>query len=258
MSTAGIPLSVLVFSKTNGFRHDSIPAGIAAFQRLADESRSGDTAVPRPFTVTATEDASVFTDAGLSEFGVIVLLQTSGEFLSATQLDALKVFIRTGGGIVAVHCTSNGMLSDPWFGRMVGAVFTNHPEPQRGTVTIDDADHEIIRDTIGKGKGTWLKVDESTASGSVVTKLKWEVLDEWYNYAQHPRSVGDIHVLYSVDEATYQGGQHGQDHPIAWTQEFEGGRSFYTALGHFDEAYSDEAFLGQLRNAIGWTSRQTN
>lgn len=243
------PLGVLVFSKTAAFRHDSIPAGISAFQRLADQSQSAQRRLPRPFTVTATEDASVFTDAGLAEFGVIVLLQCSGDFLTRTELDALRRFVRAGGGIVAVHCASTGMPSDPWYGRLIGAVFTDHPVPQPGVVTMDDANHAIVRGTVGKGKGTWHGAPDRGC-------VRWEWFDEWYNYAQNPRLVGDIHVLYSVDESTYTGGKHGQDHPIAWAHEFEGGRCFYTALGHFDEAYSDEAFLGQLLNAIGWTSRQ--
>lgn len=247
--TEETPLGVLVFTKTTGFRHESIPAGISAFQRLAEQSQSGQGTLRRPFTVTATEDASAFTEASLSNFDVIVLLQCSGDFLSKTQMDALKRFVRGGGGIVAVHCASTGMPSNPWYGRMIGAVFTDHPVPQHGVVTVDDPDHVIIRGSVGKGKGTW-----HNANGR--TDVRWECFDEWYNYAQNPRSVGDIHVLYSVDESTYEGGKHGQDHPISWCQEFEGGRSFYTALGHFDEAYSDEAFLGQLLNAIGWTSRQ--
>ncbi|KAB5550806.1 ThuA-like domain-containing protein [Coniochaeta sp. 2T2.1] len=252
----GAPLGVLVFSKTAGFRHESIPAGIAAFQRLADESQTAESNQPLAFTVTATEDASVFSDAGLSKFGVIVLLQASGDFLDATQLEALKRFVRARGGIVGVHCASTGMPSDPWYGRMIGAVFTDHPVPQHGVVTVNDPNHVIIRGTIGKGKGTWHTSDELPQQTSAGAGVRWECFDEWYNYAQNPRSVGNIHVLYSVDETTYEGGKHGQDHPIAWCQEFEGARIFYTALGHFDEAYSDEAFVGQLANAIAWTSRR--
>jgi type 1 glutamine amidotransferase len=114
----------------------------------------------------------------------------------------------------------------------------------------------IIRGTLGKGKGTWHNHGAIAKPGSDGSNVRWECFDEWYNYVRNPRAVGDIHVLYSVDETTYEGGKHGQDHPISWCQEFEGGRSFYTALGHFDEAYSDAAFLGQLLNAVGWTSRQ--
>jgi type 1 glutamine amidotransferase len=248
-------MRVLVFSKTTGYRHESIPAGISAFERLAQQSQQpgSPTGSPRPFTVTSTEDASIFTNADLASFGVIVLLQTSGDFLSATQLDSLKGFVRAGRGVVGVHCASTGMPSDPWYGRMIGAVFDNHPQPQRGVMTVEDRNHAIVKNTLGKGKGVWLMNRDDPSS----SKVRWEWYDEWYNYVRNPRSVGDnIRVLLSVDDTTYEGGKHADDHPIAWCQEFEGGRTFYTALGHFDEAYADEAFLGQLLNAIAWTSRQ--
>lgn len=264
--TADTPLGVLVFSKTAGFRHASIPAGIAAFQRLAAQSQSrsaqGTRTLPRPFAVTATEDASVFSEAGLSAFGVVVLLQCSGDFLAGSELDALRGFVRRGGGVVAVHCASTGMPSDAWYGRLIGAVFADHPEPQRGVVTVDDPGHAVVRDTVGKGGGVWHEAETTTAAGGGETTaaVRWEWFDEWYNFARNPRSVvgADVRVLCSVDEASYEGGKHWTDHPIAWVHEFEGGRVFYTALGHFDEAYSDEAFLGQLRNAVAWTSRQVD
>jgi type 1 glutamine amidotransferase len=252
-STTGTSLGVLVFSKTNGFRHESIPAGISAFQRLAEQSQSSSSTASSPFTVTATEDASIFTDASLAKFDVIVLHQCSGDFLTEAQADALKAFVRRGGGIVGVHCATTGMPSDPWYGRMLGAVFTDHPVPQDGVVTVNDPDHVIVRDSVGKGKGTWHGAGDD---GAAAAGVRWKCFDEWYNYAENPRSVGDLHVLYSVDESTYEGGKHGADHPIAWCHEFEGARVFYTALGHFDETYSDEAFLLQLGQAIQWTARR--
>jgi type 1 glutamine amidotransferase len=239
-----IPL--LVFSKTTGYRHTSIPAGIAAFHRLAAQSTS-----PR-LTITATEDTTIFTADGLSTFKAIVLLQTSGDFLSPTQMLALHDFVRGGGGVVGVHCASTGMPSDPWYGRMIGAVFTDHPDPQAGLVRVEDKEHAIIKGTVGKGKGDWVHAGDDVGGTTL-----WKWFDEWYNFAENPRSIGEVHVLLSVDETSFEGGKHGEDHPIAWCQEFEGGRTFYTALGHFGEAYEDEAFLGQLYNAVLWTSRVT-
>lgn len=228
---------VLVFSKTTGYRHASIPAGVSALKHLAHQSSStGPPYSSHSFSVNATEDASVFKPASLAAYRVIVLLQVSGDFLTRDQLDALKGFVRAGGGIVAVHCASTGMPSDPWYGRMIGAVFSNHPDPQPGVVTVEDRDHCIVKDTLSSSRWRWH--------------------DEWYNYRENPRLVSsDIRVLLSVDETSYEGGQHGADHPIAWCHEFEGARVFYTALGHFDEAYADETFLGQLRGAIEWTAR---
>ncbi|RKU44031.1 hypothetical protein DL546_004883 [Coniochaeta pulveracea] len=236
-------IHLLVFSKTAGYRHDSIPAGIAAFERMASDSTT-----PQ-IVVTATEDGSIFTADGLAQFQVIVLLQVSGDFLSPTQMLALHDFVRGGGGVVGVHCASTGMPSDPWYGRMIGAVFTDHPDPQVALVTVEDEKHEIMAGTLGKGRAGW--------SEDRTGKKVWKWLDEWYNYECNPRTKtdGGAHVLLSVDETSFEGGKHGADHPIAWCQEFEGGRTYYTALGHFDEAYEDEAFIGQLQNAVVWTSR---
>jgi type 1 glutamine amidotransferase len=132
---------------------------------------------------------------------------------------------------------------------MIGAVFTDHPDPQAGLVTVEDEKHEIMAGTVGKGMAAW------TEDGA--GKKVWNWFDEWYNYECNPRTKTDgaAHVLLSVDENSFVGGKHGEDHPIAWSQEFGGGRTYYTALGHFDEAYEDEAFMGQLHNAVLWTSR---
>jgi type 1 glutamine amidotransferase len=123
-------------------------------------------------------------------------------------------------------------------------------------VSVVDADHGIVKGSVEKGKGKWWvagekKAGEERSEGD----WRWGWFDEWYNFKANPKSVGDVHVLLSVDEGSYEGGEHGADHPIAWCQEFEGGRSFYTALGHFDEAYQDEAFMRQLLNGILWAAR---
>ncbi len=233
---------VLIFSATaaNGYRHASIPAGVAALRNLPQ-------AFPDcPFSTEATEDASVFTTESLARFAVIVLLQTAGDFLTTEQLGALQAFVRSGGGVVSIHCASTGMPSDQsgWYSRLVGAAFDMHPVPQQGLVRVADAQHPIIARSLGTGAGMQRNGDG---------KWEWDWFDEWYNFKARPSST--VNVLLEVDEASYSGGTHGKDHPIAWSQEFEGGRSFYTALGHFDAAYQDPGFMGQLRDAILWTAR---
>ena len=283
------PLRVLVCSKTTAYRHASIPAGISALNRLSAASLAPDptatAAVPSPsdngvpvspvpLVIVATEATeSVFTPAALSSFTVVVLLQNSGAFLSTPELSALREFVRRGGGVVGVHCASTGMPrpaapsdpdpdSDRWYSKLVGAEFDQHPEPQQAVVEIVDPRHPIIGGTVGKGRGKWSvrgedKGNEKTQGEEGVNgqRWKWDLFDEWYNFKEHPRATGNLHVLLAVDESSYKGGKHGDDHPIAWCQEIEGGRSFYTALGHFDEAYEDEAFLGQLLNGILWAAR---
>ncbi|KAI1437430.1 carboxylesterase-like protein [Xylaria sp. CBS 124048] len=214
---------VLVFSKTVSYRHDSIPAGIASLQRLGVSTGK--------FTVEASEDASFFHPDCLSQFKVLVFLSPSGECLQESELAALQTFINHGGGFVGIHCASAAMYSSPWYGELIGAFFTDHPEPQHAIVKVGDGQHAIV--------------------SAFPRECEW--FDEWYNFAWNPRD--KVTVLLSTDESRYEGGTMGSDHPLAWCREFDGGRSFYTALGHFDEAYEDERFMKHLLNGILWAAR---
>ncbi|KAL2265893.1 hypothetical protein VTJ83DRAFT_5245 [Remersonia thermophila] len=235
---------VLVFSRTLAYRHASIPAGIDAFHQIAAASST----TQHPFTVDDSEDPSLFCEERLSAYRVIILLQCSGDFLNEHQIEALKRFVRSGRGIVAVHCASFALQGSEWYGRLIGGVFDHHPEPQLGRVHALDVNHPILRTACP------IHVQELVAPlGPAEPEKLW--LDEWYNFKTHPRKTSEgLHVLLSVNEASYKGGWHGEDHPVAWCQEFDGGRCFYTSLGHFDEAYKDEWFLGQLYGGILWAA----
>ncbi|KAF2446179.1 secreted glycosyl hydrolase [Karstenula rhodostoma CBS 690.94] len=222
------PFYVLIFSKTSGYRHDSIPAGIASLQQLAGQTSR--------FTVTASEDASAFTPDSLSKYRVIVLLQTIGNIFSQDQLDALKHFVRAGGGVVAIHGAAAGIANDAWYGKLIGAHFAQHPPHERGTVLVEEANQDhFIMNCCGGRKG-WM--------------------DEWYNFHSHPRENGNLNILLRGDPRSFEGGKHGDDHPLGWCQEFEGGRVFFTALGHFEDAYRDGWFVGQIGRGILWAARQ--
>lgn len=242
---------VLVFSKTSAYRHASIPAGISALQSLARRSRSSSS----PFSVHDTEDAHLFNPETLAEYRVIVFLQSSGEFFdSPGQLDALTLFVRGGGGVVGIHCASAGLPSSEFYGRLIGGVFTDHPEPQNGIVEIEDPGHPIM----GRFGGSIDTLGTTTRQDAApkATPAQFEWFDEWYNFKTNPRTRAGLHVLMSVRETSYKGGSLGEDHPISWCQEFdEGGRSFYTALGHFDEAYEDAMFTDQILSGILWVSK---
>ncbi|KAH9884236.1 carboxylesterase-like protein [Xylariomycetidae sp. FL2044] len=220
-----IPFRVLVFSKTAGYRHTSIPAGISGLKGLAASTNA--------FTVDASEDATLINAGNLSSYRVIIFLQNSGDFLNPDQLEGLKSYVRSGGGFVGIHCASAGLQDTPWYGELVGAVFTDHPEPQEGVVQVEDRHHAIV-------------------SG---LPSQWRWLDEWYNFRVNPR--GKVTVLLSIDEACYRGGTMGvrDHHPLAWCREFEGCRTFYTSLGHFDEAYGDARFMEHIRRGISWAAR---
>jgi len=222
------PFHILIFSKTSGYRHDSIPAGIRSIRALADRSKL--------FTVDASEDASLFTPSNLSQYTVIVLLQSIGDIFNHSQLDALKHFVRAGGGVVAVHGAAAGMPNDDWYGKLVGAHFDMHPEAEAGTVLVEDSNKEHFILNCCSGREHWK--------------------DEWYNFHTHPRENDSLEILLRGDPKSFQGGKMGDDHPLAWYQEFEGGRSFFTALGHFDEAYEDEWYMDQISRGILWAAKR--
>ncbi|MFF5217139.1 ThuA domain-containing protein [Micromonospora sp. NPDC000442] len=216
--------SVLVFSKTAGFRHASIPTGIAAIQELGAE---------HGFTVDTTEDGAAFTDANLAQYRAVIWLSTTGDVLTADQQAAFERYIQAGGGYAGIHAASDTEYSWSWYGELVGAYFNSHPANQTATVKVEDPAHP------------------STAH----LPERWSRFDEWYNYRTNPR--GAVHVLATLDETSYSAGSGamGHDHPIAWCQDYDGGRAWYTGGGHTDESYAEPEFrthlLGGIRTAAG-------
>ncbi|NEE03515.1 ThuA domain-containing protein [Phytoactinopolyspora halotolerans] len=211
--------SALVFSKTAGFRHGSIEEGVAAIEQLG---------VDHDFEVTATEDASAFTDENLAQYDVVVWLSTTGDVLNEEQQGAFERYIQSGGGYAGIHSASDTEYDWPWYGELVGAYFDSHPANQDATVKVEDTVHP------------------STAHLDPV----WERYDEWYNYQSNPR--GDVHVLASLDESSYDagGGAMGSDHPIAWCHDYDGGRAWYTGMGHTEESFAEPEFLEHILGGI--------
>lgn len=213
---------VLVFSKTEGFRHSSILQGITAIQQLG---------VDNDFDVDATEDASMFTLENLLQYDAVIFLSTTGDVLNADQQDAFEKYIQSGKGYVGIHAASDTEYDWPWYGGLVGAYFDSHPDGTP-TAVIEVAD----------------KVHPSTS----FLPDYWERTDEWYNYRENPR--GQVHVLATLDESTYSGGNMGYDHPIAWLHEYGGGRSWYTGGGHTEESFSEPNFLQHILGGIFYAS----
>lgn len=222
------PFRVLVFSRTTDYRHESIPAGIAAIERLGRQFG---------FEVTATEEASVFVTDRLSAFRIVLFLSTSGEVLDAPQQRAFERFIQSGGGFVGIHAASATEYDWPWYGRLVGAWFKCHPAPQEADVLVE------VRD----------------APSTVMLPERWRRFDEWYDYRAWPEGV---EVLTTVDETTYEGATFGKPHPISWRHAFDGGRAWYTAMGHTDAAFREPLFLlhilGGIQYAAGLAADQPN
>lgn len=219
----GGALRVLVFTKTAGYRHDSIPDGVRALRELGEE---------HGFEVEHTEDASIMNDADLGRFGAVVFLSTTGDILDEEQQGAFERYIRGGGGFVGVHAASDTEYGWAWYGRLVGAYFLSHPEIQDAAIVVEDREH---------------------ASTGMLPE-RWERRDEWYDFRESPRGEEGVRVLARLDESTYRGGRMGEDHPILWCREFEGGRSWYTAGGHTKESFAEPLFRASLARGILWAA----
>ncbi|MGW1003734.1 ThuA domain-containing protein [Streptomyces sp. NPDC002520] len=215
---------VLVFSKTAGFRHDSIPDGIATIKQLGEANG---------FTVDATEDAGAFTGANLRRYDAVVFMSTTGDVLDDTQQAAFEGYIHQGGAYVGVHSAADTEYDWAFYGGLAGAYFQNHPAIQPARVNVEDRGHPA---TAHLG-------------------MTWDRTDEWYNYRSNPRE--RAHVLASLDESSYSGGTMNGDHPIAWCQNYQGGRAFYTGEGHTKESYTDPAFRQHLLGGIRWAIGDT-
>lgn len=216
-----IPARILVFSKTEGFRHDCIPTAVAALRKLCADNG---------IAIDTSEDAEVFTEKNLRRYNAVVFLNTTGDVLNPTQEAEFERYIQAGGGFVGVHSATDTEYGWTWYGGLAGAYFNGHPDQQNATLLVKDHDHPATKhlgDT-------------------------WQRWDEWYNFKDlNP----NVKVLLTIDESTYQGGTNGTNHPMSWYHEYDGGRAFYTALGHTKESYAEPAFLqhllGGLQYAIG-------
>ncbi|MEU8052836.1 MULTISPECIES: ThuA domain-containing protein [Micromonospora] len=223
-SAADAPYDVLVFSKTAGFRHDSIAVGTQAIRELG---------AANSFTVTATEDAAQFTTANLARFEAVIFLNTTGDVLNDSQQAAFESYIGAGGGYVGVHSAADTEYNWPFYGNLVGAWFASHPAIQQARVKVEDRAHAA---TAHLGQ-TWTRTDE------------------WYDFRTNARSTA--HVLASLDESSYSGGAMGGDHPHAWCKTYSGGRSFYTGGGHSQSSYSEAAFRSHLLGGIRYAAGRT-
>jgi len=215
---------VLIFSKTQGFRHESISSGIKMFKELARDNN---------FEIVNSENSNVFIDDNLKNFKAIVFLNTTGDILNDEQQTAMETFVQNGGGFLGIHSAADTEYDWPWYGKMVGANFDGHPNnPNVRAATIDclDKNHSCCKHL----------------------PIRWKRTDEWYNYKDINK---DVSVVLNLDESTYEGGTNGSEHPIAWYHVYDGGRAFYTGGGHTHEAFSEQDFkqhiLGALQYVIG-------
>jgi type 1 glutamine amidotransferase len=212
---------VLLFSKTAGYRHASIEPGVAAIQALGRQ---------HGFRVDATESSEQFSDATLARYQAVIFFNTSGDVLNVDQEAAFQRFIRRGCGFAGIHSATDTEYDWPWYGRLVGAYFKSHPRIQDATLTVVAEDHPSTQPL----------------------PLRWSRRDEWYNFREDPAA--QVHTILRIDEASYTGGTMSTHHPMAWYQHFDGGRAWYTALGHTVESYSEPLFLAHVLGGIRWAA----
>ncbi|MCM5662354.1 ThuA domain-containing protein [Galbibacter mesophilus] len=208
---------VLVFTKTAGFRHKSIETGVELIKKLGNEN---------DFSVTQTEDSLQFNTENLKKYDLVMFLSTTMDVLGEEQQNAFEGYIQNGGSFMGIHAAADTEYEWPWYGKLVGAYFENHPKgTPEATITVLDRNH-------------------------VSTKglpEKWIRKDEWYNYKDIN---SDINVLMNLEESTYEGGTNGENHPIAWYHEFDGGRAFYTGGGHTKESFEEPLFVEHVLGGI--------
>ncbi len=218
LSGSSSPPAILVFTKTSGFYHSSIPEGVAAIQKLGTENN---------FRIDTTREASWFTTDSLAKYAAVVFLNTTGDVLNPEQEKAFENYIKSGGGYVGIHAASDTEFEWEWYNHLVGAQFESHPEIQEADILIVNRNHpstSFLPDT-------------------------WHRKDEWYNYKNiYP----GIKVLARLDESSYSGSKNGRQHPFAWYHEYDGGRAFYTGGGHTAESYREPLFLQHLLGGINY------
>jgi glucose/arabinose dehydrogenase len=218
----------LVFTKTAGYHHKSIPDGVKAIKKLGAE---------HGFTVDATKKASRFTEDSLKKYAAVIFLNTTGNVLNYRQQNSFKRYIEAGGGYVGIHGAADCEYHWPWYGKLVGAYFKSHPHIQHAKLHVH--------------KDANFPVTDSLPS-------PWSRTDEWYNFRRPPKNV---HVLVSIDEQSYRPNPAKSDknttrtsryweHPLVWYHNYDGGRAFYMGMGHTSASYTEPNFLALLLNGI--------
>ena len=216
--TVKMPELVLVFTKTEGYRHQAIEKGVKTLRELGRQNR---------FVALQSESGEDFTSQNLKNYKLVVFLNTTLDVLNDTQQKAFESYIKNGGAYLGIHAASDTEYDWPWYGKLVGGYFVSHPEQQKAKIDVVDKTHP------------------STAHLGDV----WMHFDEWYNFKNlNP----NVNVLLKLDESSYKGGTNGSNHPIAWYHEFDGGRAFYTGLGHTEASYDEPEFRQHLLGGITW------
>lgn len=207
---------ILIFTKTTEFRHESIPKGVATVTQLLKAEN---------INTIHSEDVRYFCKDSLAKFDAVLFLSTTGDLFNQEQKEAFQSFISGGKGFIGIHAATDTEHNWPWYGQLVGGYFASHPTVQKAKIEVLDKKHP------------------STAHLPDI----WWHKDEWYDFKDVQPG---LHVLLALDEKSYSDGKMGKFHPIAWFQEFEGGRMFYTGLGHTDASFDVPEFQKHIVGGV--------
>lgn len=216
-------IKLLVFYKAARYYHDNIPDGVELIQNLGRQYS---------FKVDTTKNSAIFTKEKLKQYNVIVFLNTTGDVLSDTEQEEMTRWVQAGGGFVGVHSAGVTEFTWPWYHQLIGAFSSGHPSDPN----VRNAD---------------LKVLNSKHISTKHLPKTWNCTDEWYNFKEIQPT---IKVLINLDEKSYEGGTNGENHPITWYHEFDGGRVWYTGLGHTKECFKDKEFIKMLWGGIQYAA----
>jgi type 1 glutamine amidotransferase len=181
--------------------------------------------------VDDTDDPAAFTPQNLARYRAVVWQSVTGDVLDPDQQAAFEAYVEGGGGFAGVHAAGHAEIDWPWYGELVGARF-------------DGTDQQV--------QPAVLHVEDHQHPSTAMLPATWDRTDEWYDFTPDPRD--HVHVLVTIDEATFHGGTMGADHPIAWCHDVAQGRSWYTAGGHTKQAYDDPLFQQHLLHGVLWAA----
>jgi hypothetical protein len=220
----------LIVTTTRGWHHESLHYGVVALEEMARRDF---------FDAVLWENPNGFTDDYLKQFQVIIFLNTTGDIFDSAQQRVMERFIRSGKGFVGIHSASDTEYGWDWYTQLVGRMFHIHPTIQTARLQVVEPEFPGLQGFTGNKIWT----------------------EEWYEFG--PEKVSGLRYILSVDESSYnpkadwgekKGVGMGKFHPVAWYHDFDGGRSFYTAMGHLPTAFSDPAFLNFLYAGIFWAA----
>jgi len=222
---------VLNFQGDNGFQHDSKDEALQMIKLLG---------IKNDWEIRTTSDIAVFKDDQLKDFDVLVFNNncgTDGPIFDAEAAQALQTYIRNGGGFVGIHCAGaiwkEAEGFQDWYAGLIGTTLVAHPEVQPATLDIENSSH----------------------AATAHLPSRWDMKDEWHIFSSNPRE--KVNVLISLDEDTYtadDGLKMGGDHPFTWYHYYDGGRSFFTSLGHAEDTYKDANFQKMVEAGIRWAA----